>query len=57
MRKSPYEILQDRAGEWRFHVKGANGEIVAQSEGYTTRRGCERGLAALQRIVVEDTCR
>lgn len=57
MAKSPYAIFQDAAGEWRFNVKGANGEIVAQSEGYTTRRGCERGLQALQRIVVEEACR
>lgn len=45
------EIYQDENGEWRFRVKGKNGEIVATGEGYTTPTDAERGLATLRRIL------
>jgi len=32
-------IYQDKAGEWRWNVKGANGKIIAAStEGYTNKQ-------------------
>lgn len=32
-------IYQDKAGEWRWNVKSANGEIVAAStEGYANKQ-------------------
>lgn len=37
--------------EWRFRVKGANGEIVVSSEGYTTKADAERGAATLKRLM------
>lgn len=45
------KVFPDKAGGWRFHVKGANGEIVAQSEAYTRRADAERGTEALARAV------
>lgn len=36
------EYFQDAAGEWRWHVKAANGEIVAQGEGHGSRADAER---------------
>lgn len=38
-------------GPWRFRVKGANGEVVASSEGYTTKADAERGAATLKRLM------
>lgn len=29
--------------DWRWRLRAANGEIVAQSEGYTTQASAERG--------------
>jgi uncharacterized protein YegP (UPF0339 family) len=37
------EIFQDDAGEWRWRVQGANGEIVATSEAYTRKADARRG--------------
>ena len=41
-----FEIFQDDAGEYRWRLQAANGEIVAASEGYTrsadARRSAER---------------
>lgn len=45
------EVYQDAAGEWRFRVKGSNGEIVAVSEGYTRKDDAKRGYFALRSIV------
>ena len=32
-----FEIIKDKRGEYRFHLKAANGEIIASSEGYSTK--------------------
>lgn len=45
------EIFKDRKKQWRFRCKANNGKIVAQSEGYTTKRNCLRGVMALQSIM------
>lgn len=45
------EVFQDAKGEWRFRVKGRNGEIVATSEGYTRKDDAKRGFFALRSIV------
>jgi uncharacterized protein YegP (UPF0339 family) len=36
------EILQGDDEQWYWHAKGGNGEIVAQSEGYTEKGSAER---------------
>jgi uncharacterized protein len=41
-----FEIYEDAAGEFRWRLVAANGEIVAQSEGYTRRGDAERGAEA-----------
>lgn len=38
--------------EWRFRVKAFNGEIVAQSEGYTSKAAAEKGVRALRRALL-----
>ena len=47
------EIFQSNGGQWYFHVKGDNGEILAQSEGYTREADAEGGLKTLQRVLAE----
>lgn len=50
MARTP-EIFPDAKGEWRFRVKGGNGEIVATGEGHGTPRDAERSLVTLRRIL------
>ncbi|MGZ4514976.1 MAG: YegP family protein [Mycobacterium sp.] len=38
------ELSKDKAGKFRFHLKAANGEIIAASQGYDTKAGCRKGL-------------
>lgn len=40
-------------GAWRYTVKGANGEILVTSEGYTTKQNAERGSAALVLVILD----
>lgn len=35
-----YEIFKDKAGEWRWHLKAVNHEIIAQGEGYKHKADC-----------------
>jgi len=35
-----FEVYKDAAGEFRFRLKAPNGEIIAVSEGYTTKANC-----------------
>lgn len=49
------EFYQDEAGAHRFRVKGANGEIVASSEGYSRKTDAQRGYADLWAIVIENS--
>jgi uncharacterized protein YegP (UPF0339 family) len=45
--------FQDGQDQWRFRVKGKNGEIVVTSEGYTRKRDAVRGFMTLQDIMEE----
>ena len=48
-----FEMYQDKAGEYRFRLKAKNGEIIATSEGYKTRRGCLNGIDSVRRNAVD----
>jgi uncharacterized protein YegP (UPF0339 family) len=47
------EPFQGRDGQWYFHLRAANGEIVAQSEGYTRRADAYRGVEAAKRAAAQ----
>jgi uncharacterized protein YegP (UPF0339 family) len=44
-----FEVFKDDADEWRFRLVAANGEPVAQSEGYTTEADARRGAEGMAR--------
>lgn len=47
-------IYEDAAGEWRWALKGGNGEIIADSgEGYTRKADAERALARTLELASE----
>jgi uncharacterized protein len=43
-----FEISKDHAGKFRFHLKAANGEIIAASQGYETKASAEKGIQAVK---------
>lgn len=38
----------EKNGQWYFHLEAPNGEIIAQSEGYTTKDSCLNGIDAVK---------
>lgn len=44
-----FEIFKGKDGQYYFHLKADNGQIVAASEGYTTKQGAQIGIAAIRR--------
>ncbi|MBQ6660863.1 MAG: YegP family protein [Lachnospiraceae bacterium] len=53
-KKNPkFEMYVDKKGEYRFRLKATNGQIVAVSEGYTTKPKCENGIASVAKNAVD----
>jgi uncharacterized protein YegP (UPF0339 family) len=48
MATGKFEVYQDKAGEYRFKLKAANGEIIAVSEGYTSKGSCMNGIESVK---------
>lgn len=44
-----FEVHRARDGQYHFHLKAANGEIILSSELYKTRGGAKNGIASVQR--------
>ena len=40
---------RSESGDWRWHLRAANGEIVASGEGYRTKAGVLAGIAGFRR--------
>jgi len=50
MARSPrYEIYEDSRKEWRFRLKAPNGEIIASSEGYSSKQNAKKGIRAIKK--------
>lgn len=43
-----FEMYKDKAGEFRFRLKAANGEIIASSEGYSSKQACQNGINSVK---------
>ena len=41
------DVFKGKDDQWYWHLQAANGEIVAQSEGYGSEAAAERGLEAM----------
>ena len=43
-----FELFKDTAGQFRFHLKAANGEIIAASQGYTSKAAAQNGIDSIK---------
>ena len=48
-----FEMYEDKGGEFRFRLKARNGEIIATSEGYTSKASCLNGIESVQKNAPE----
>ena len=45
-----FELYEDNAGEWRWRLVVANGNIIADSgEGYRSKQGARRGIESVRK--------
>ena len=44
-----FQLFLDKAGRFRFRLKARNGKVVAVSDGYATRSGCENGIESVRK--------
>lgn len=46
--QTKFEVYLDRVGTYRWRLKGGNGEIVATSEGYSTKYAAKESAASVE---------
>lgn len=51
-----FECYKDKAGEFRFRLKAGNGENILSSEGYSSKSGCENGIASVKKNCLDANC-
>ena len=44
-----FEVYTDKGGEFRFRLKATNGQIIAVSEGYTSKSSCLNGIESVRK--------
>jgi len=49
MANGKFEVWTDKAGEFRFRLKAPNGEIIATSEGYSSKKSCMNGIQSVMK--------
>ncbi|HDS03550.1 MAG TPA: DUF1508 domain-containing protein [Firmicutes bacterium] len=49
MAKGKFEMYKDKRGEFRFRLKATNGQIIAVSEGYTSKTSCLAGIESVRK--------
>lgn len=43
-----FELYKDHAGEFRFHLQAANGEVILVSSAYKQKNSAENGIARVR---------
>lgn len=43
-----FKISKRKNGEFQFNLHAGNGQIIATSEGYTSKQGCKDGIASVK---------
>jgi len=49
-----FEVYKDKAGEFRFRLKAANGEIILASEGYKQKASALNGIESIKKNAPSD---
>ena len=44
-----FEVYVDKAGEYRFRLKAANGQVIATGEGYKAKKSCLNGIESIRK--------
>lgn len=44
-----FEVYVDNGGKYRFRLKASNGQVIASSQGYSSKDSCLNGIASVQK--------
>jgi uncharacterized protein YegP (UPF0339 family) len=44
-----FEIFKDKSGAFRFRLKAKSGQVILESEGYTQKTNCQKGVSSVKR--------
>jgi uncharacterized protein len=44
-----FEIFKGADGKYYFRLKAGNGEIIAHSQGYSSKQGAQDGIASVKK--------
>ena len=48
-----FELFTDNAGKYRFRLKASNGQVIAASQGYASRKSALEGIASVRKHAAE----
>lgn len=48
-----FELCEDKSGKFRFRLKAGNGQVIAASEAYTTKKACLNGIESVRKNAPE----
>lgn len=51
---SKFDIFTGKNGQFYFHFKSSNGEIILASEAYTTKEACKKAVEAVKKYATEE---
>lgn len=44
-----FELFTDKGGQWRFNLKASNGQVIASSEGYSSKASALSGVESVRK--------
>lgn len=44
-----FELWTDKAGQYRFNLKASNGQVIATSEGYSSKASALGGIESVRK--------
>jgi uncharacterized protein YegP (UPF0339 family) len=44
-----FELWTDKGGSWRFNLKASNGQVIATSEGYSSKASALNGIESVKK--------
>jgi uncharacterized protein YegP (UPF0339 family) len=53
MAAGKFEISKDKAGKFRWHLKAANGEIIATSQACEKKANADKGIEAVKKAAAD----
>ena len=48
-----FELYKDAAGKYRFRLKASNGQVIAASQGYASRKSALEGIDSVKKHAPE----